>query len=287
MTSFAEALRGPSSVYAVELRPPRAELSAAAGMDAWIDTYHAVRRLVRHGHHVCLTDSAVGAQEEDNLRHLVLNLGDDVPRGHVVPFLTSKHTLQYCLTYADRAHLHGFPSLVVLGGDKTVGIPRSVEHAWQLRAAIRQRQPSLLLGGWANPHRHPERQVDFLSAPEFTGEYYLTQVATHHQVADVERFLNEAARRGVTIPGVFGVFYYRSARRRTLDMLAGFMPVPVDALVEEFAGGATPEAVCARTIRTLRAAGVQHFYISNLPLTDTDTVLHRILDLSQSPKGKG
>ena len=281
MPAFADALHGPSSVFAVELRPPRAELSAAAGMDAWIDTSHAVRRLVRRGHHVCLTDSAVGAQEEDNLRHLVLNLGDDVPRDHVVPFLTSKHTLQYCLTYADRAHLHGFPSLVVLGGDKEVGTPRCVTHAWELRAAIRHRQPSLLLGGWANPHRQPERQVEFLQSDTFTGEYYLTQVATHHQVGDVERFLDEAERRGVTMPGVFGVFYYRSARRRTLDLLAGFMPVPVDALVEEFGAGATPETICARTVKALRAAGVRHFYISNLPLTDTDSVLHRILDEAQ------
>lgn len=276
--SFVAALNGPSSVYAVELRPPRAELSASAGIDAWIDTYHAVRRLVRHGHHVCLTDSAVGAQEEDNLRHLVLNLGDDVPRDHVVPFLTSKHSLEYCLSYADRAHLHGFPSLVVLGGDKTVGTPRCVEHAWELREAIRHRQPSLVLGGWANPHGDPQRQVEFLQDPHFTGEYYLTQVASHHRVRDVEAFLGEAARRGVTLPGVFGVFYYRSARRRTLDMLAGFMPVPVDALVEEFGAGASPETVCARTVRTLKAAGVKHFYISNLPLTGTDAVLHRILD---------
>ncbi len=278
MPAFADALTGPSSVIAVELRPPRAELGAAAGMDAWIDTYHAVRRLVRHGHHVCLTDSAVGAQEEDNLRHLVLNLGEDVPRDHVVPFLTSKHTLQYCLTYADRAQLHGFPSLVVLGGDRSIGTPRSVEHAWELRAAIRRRQPSLTLGGWANPHRDPVRQVDFLTADTFHGEYFLTQVATHHQVGQVERFLDEASRRGVTMPGVFGVFYYRSARRRTLDMLAEFMPVPVDELVEEFGSGASPETVCARTIRTLRAAGVRHFYISNLPLTNTDAILHRILD---------
>lgn len=247
-------------------------------MDAWIDTYHAVRRLVRHGHHVCLTDSAVGAQEEDNLRHLVLNLGDDVPRDHVVPFLTSKHTLQYCLTYADRAHLHGFPSLVVLGGDKQVGPPRCVQHAWELRAAIRARQPSLTLGGWANPHGDAGRQVELLLDEHFTGEYYLTQVASHHQVAIVEGFLDEASRRAVTLPGVFGVFYYRSARRRTLDMLAEFMPVPVDALVDELAGGATPDTVCARTIRTLRAAGVRHFYISNLPLTGTDAVLHRILN---------
>src|SRR6476660_2389275 len=118
-------------------------------MDAWIDTYHAVRGLTRRGVPVFLTDSAVGMEEEDNLRHLVANLGRDVPRERIVPFLTSKHTLDYCLSYADRAHQHGFPALVVLGGDKSVGIPRSVEHAWQLREMLRARDHELALGGWA------------------------------------------------------------------------------------------------------------------------------------------
>src|SRR5215471_8575669 len=104
-------------------------------MDAWIDTYHAVRGLTRRELFVCLTDSAVGSQEEDNLRHLVTNLGVDVDRTRIVPFLTSKHTLAYCLAYADRARQHGFPALVVLGGDHSVGAPRCVPHAWQLREA--------------------------------------------------------------------------------------------------------------------------------------------------------
>src|SRR5216110_1868782 len=109
------ALRSGSSVIAAELQPPRAELAAHEGMDAWIDTYHAVRRLSRQGTFVFLTDSAVGTQEEDNLRHLVTNLGNDVPRERIVPFLTSKHSLEYCLSYADRARQSGFPALVVLG----------------------------------------------------------------------------------------------------------------------------------------------------------------------------
>lgn len=280
MTALVDALHTQPNVLAVELRPPRAELGAAAGMDAWIDTYHAVRKLVRHGHYVCLTDSAVGAQEEDNLRHLVLNLGDDVDRERVVPFLTSKHTLDYCLTYADRAQQHGFPSLVVLGGDQAVGVPRCVGHAWELRAAIRQRQPALRLGGWANPHRNPARQVDFVLDPNFTGEYFLTQVVSHHDVAHVEAFLGEAARRRVTLPGVFGVFYYRSARRKTLEMLSEFMPVPVQGLLDDFAAGQTAEEICARSIRTLRAAGARHFYVSNLPLRGTEQTLHRILELA-------
>src|SRR5947209_16824171 len=101
------ALRSGASVFAAELRPPRAELESAEGMDAWIDTYHAVRRLTREGTYVFLTDSAVGAAEEDNLRHLVTNLGRDVPRERIVPFMTAKHTLDYCLSYAERARQSG------------------------------------------------------------------------------------------------------------------------------------------------------------------------------------
>src|SRR5437667_12898717 len=133
MPDLLTALGSGSSGFGAELRPPRAELEAGEGMDAWIDTYHAVRRLTRQGTFVFLTDSAVGAQEEDNLRHLVINLGGDVPREHVVPILTSKHSLEYCLSYAERAYQNGFPALVVLGGDKRVGVSRCVAYAWPIR----------------------------------------------------------------------------------------------------------------------------------------------------------
>lgn len=271
------ALESGTSVFAAELRPPRAELATNEGMDAWIDTYHAVRRLTRQGTFVFLTDSAVGAQEEDNLRHLVTNLGRDVPRERIAPFLTSKHPLEYCLSYAERAHQSGFPALVVLGGDKSVGFPRCVEHAWQLRKILRERDHTLILGGWANPHADPERQVDFLAAPEFNAEFYLTQIVSHHHADTVARFVSTAERRGVTLPGVFGVFFYRSANRRTLDALNAFLPVPVEALTQEFASGATPEEICARTIRTLIDAGARHFYISNLPIARAQHVLADVL----------
>ncbi len=198
-------------------------------MDAWIDTYHAVRGLTRRGVPVFLTDSAVGLQEEDNLRHLVANLGSDVPRERVVPFLTSKHTLDYCLSYAERAWQHEFSSLVVLGGDKHVGPPRVFEHAWQLRQAIRAREPKLTLGGWANPNAAASGQVDYLLAHDFTAEYYLTQIVSHHTVAPVAAFIEESARRGLTLPGLFGVFYYRSAKPQTLATLGRFLPVPAEA----------------------------------------------------------
>jgi 5,10-methylenetetrahydrofolate reductase len=278
--TLREALASGRPVIAAELRPPRAELRAAASMDAWIDTYHAVRGLTRGGTYVFLTDSAVGSKEEDNLRHLVINLGTDVPRSRVVPFLTCKHPLGYCLNYADRAQQHGFDALVVLGGDKSVGEPRCVDHAWQLREQIRRRVPGLALGGWANPHRDAAGQVGHLLDAHAHAEFYLTQIVSHHSRAEVSRFLEEASRRGLTTPGLFGVFYYRSANPKTLEALSQFLPVPIDGLAREFAEGLTPEDICARSIRTLSDAGVRHFYVSNLPIGRAALTLQRIVALA-------
>ena len=279
MTSFLSQLHAsPTPVIAVELRPPRAELQAEEGIDAWIDTYHAIRSLARHDIRVMITDSAVGAQEENNLRHLVTNLGPELARTHVVPFLTTKHSVDFCLGYADQAVHHQFPSLVILGGDKHVGRPRCVEHAWELRELIRRRHPHLELGGWANPTASPAAQVQFLLDEHANADFYLTQIVSHHQASQVRAFLDEANTRGLTLPGVFGVFYYRSANPSTLQMLRQFLPVPVDDLAREFAAGTTPIEVCARTIRTLLDLGVRHFYVSNLPLRRTVQTLNAILD---------
>ena len=276
---FLDALRSGISVTAAELRPPRAELDSIAGMDAWIDMYHAVRTLTRQEVAVFLTDSAIGTQEENNLRHLITNLGRDMPRDRVVPFLTSKHSLDFCLSYAEQAWQHGFPALVVLGGDRTVGRPRCVEHAWELRRAIRTREPRLALGGWANPHANAVRQADYLADESFTAEFYLTQIVSHLDLAPVARFVDETRRRGLDrIPGVFGVFFYRSANLTTLRLLSNFLPVPVDALAAEFEAGATPVEICARTLRAMMDLGARHFYISNLPLARASSTLNAILE---------
>jgi hypothetical protein len=280
VSTLLESLTSAEPVIAAELRPPRAELETAASMDAWIDTYHSVRSLTRSGTYVFLTDSAVGLKEEDNLRHLAINLGSDVPRSAVIPFLTCKHPLDYCLSYADRAHQQGFDALVVLGGDKSVGPPRCVAHAWQLRERIRARVPALALGGWANPHGKAAEQVGHLLDEHATAEFYLTQIVSHHSEPHVARFLEEADRRGLTMPGLFGLFYYRSANPRTLSALSGFLPVPVEALKREFAEGATPEEICARSLRALAAAGARHFYISNLPLGRAAATLRSVVSLA-------
>ncbi len=278
-TSVLQRLRENRPLAAVELRPPRTGLSHADTMEVWIDMYHSIQRLARKDTIIFLTDNAVGLSEEENLAHLTSNLAGDVNPGRIVPFLTSKHSVEYCLMHAARTASHGFEALTVLGGDHTAGPPRCVPHARELRHLIRRRVPALDLGGWANPHRPPSEQVDFLLDERFEAEFYLTQVVSHHSIRAVEQFLNEARRRGVPQPGVFGVFLYRSANPATLARLADFFPVPAAELTREFQAGLTPEEICAKTVRALREVGADKVYLSNLGFQRVETRYRQIVGL--------
>jgi 5,10-methylenetetrahydrofolate reductase len=275
--SFLEYLTDNTTTVSVELRPPRANTPRRQSMDDWIDIYHSVRRLTIGGSRVFITDSAVAQHEEENLRHLVINLGPDARRSRIVPFLTCKHSLEYCLRYAERAYEQGFRTLVVLGGDRLDGVPRCVEHAHELRHEIRRRVPEMKLGGWANPHSDPAQQVDYLARQEETADFFLTQVVSHHNEDAVARFLEQLEARRVRIPAVFGVFYYRSGREETLQFLRQFFRVPADRLRAEFGvERLQPEEVCARSIRKLRQLGVRHIYISNLAAAEAALRLKRL-----------
>jgi hypothetical protein len=277
-TSVLERLREARPLAAVELRPPRTGLSSADSMELWIDMYHSIQRLARRDTVIFLTDNAVGLSEEENLAHLTANLAGDVDPRHIVPFLTSKHSVEYCLMHASRAASYGFEALTVLGGDHTAGPPRCVPHARELRALIRQRVPRLNLGGWANPHRPAEEQVDFLLDPRFEAEFYLTQIVSHHSIREVERFLSDARRRGVPYPGVFGVFLYRSPNPATLAKLNDFFPVPAAELTREFESGLSAEEICAKSVRMLREIGADKVYLSNLGFNQVDTRYRRIVE---------
>jgi len=275
--TLLQRLRDSPELISVELRPPRADLGRRESMDVWIDMYHSVQRVARQDRVVFLTDNAVGVAEEENLQHLTANLGADVPPEQLVPFLTCKHTLDYCLLYARRAADRGIQALTVLGGDPGVGPPRCVPLSRDLRALIRKEVPALALGGWANPHRRAEEQSGFVAAPDFEADFYLTQVVSHHHLREVEAFVEAVDRRGVTLPGIFGVFYYRSANPSTLARLGDFLPVPAEALTREFGSGASAEEICARTIRGLREAGAGRIYLSNLGTRGVERRLERIL----------
>jgi hypothetical protein len=248
-------------------------------MSAWIDLHHSLRRLTRDELFVFLTDNAVGAAEEESLAHVGANVGEDVDLRRIVPILTTKHTLQYCETFAARAASDGFDSLTVLGGDTSGGAPRCVPHGSDLRRILRAKVPSLALGGWVNPHRDAEAQVDFVSGPGAYAEFALSQIVSHHSIAEVERLLEAMEKRGVRVPVVFGVFLYRSANPKTLETLSRFFPVPTDELAREFEGGASAEEICARSIRELREIGAEKIYVSNLGNKGAGRRLARILEL--------
>lgn len=278
MTSrILSRLRHPGPLVSVELRPPRSDLGRVDTMDAWIDLHHGVQRLLRKDRVVFFTDSAVGVPEEENLSHLAGNFGDGVDPWPLVPFLTTKHTLEYCLLYARRAWAGGIEALTVLGGDRHVGPPRCVPFAKDLRSILRKEIPGLALGGWANPARSAEEQVGFLTAPDAESDFFLTQVVSHHGLGPVEHFVSEARRRDLEVPGIFGVFFYRSANPRTLARLASFLPVPARELTLEFESGASAETICARTIRGLKDMGVEKIYVSNLGTRGVERTLESIL----------
>lgn len=289
---FLQRLSEPGPMVAVELRPPRSGLDAARSMDVWIDMHHALRRLAGQGTFILLTDDAVGDREEESLAHLAANLGAEPaprttggtnpgaaaggPLGHVLPFLTCKHPLEYCRLFVRRAADLGVAGVTVVGGDRSGGAPRCVPHGQDLRRILRADQPGMALGGWANPHREPTEQARFVAGEDFAADYVLTQVVSRHSLARVERFHSELARRGVALPVVHGVFLYRSPNPRTLKQLGRFFPVPAKEVAREFAAGDGPVEACAKTIRALRNAGAEKVYVCNLGVRDAPALMAQL-----------
>jgi 5,10-methylenetetrahydrofolate reductase len=250
----------------VEMCPPRMDLPMDQSVEAWIDSNHLMRKITALRRFVFMTDGAIGRREEPNLRHITINLGVDADRSRIVPILTTKHSLDYCLEFAERSYALGFTSMVVLGGDKSDPVPRCVEHAYELRKLIRHKVPGLTLGGWASPHGG-RRQVEYILDPDYSADFFMGQIASHYQTAALDEFLEYSQKLGVKIPAIFGVFYYRSANAKTCGMLSKFFPVPFEQLKQDFDAGITAEEICARSIFALLKRGVKHVYISNLPMS--------------------
>jgi 5,10-methylenetetrahydrofolate reductase len=259
----------------VEMCPPRVDLPLEQSVDAWIDSNRLMRRIGSLGRFVFMTDGAIGRREEPNLRHVTINLGSDAERSHIVPILTTKHSLEYCLEFAQRSYTLGFTSLVVLGGDKSDETPRCVEHAYELRRLIRQSVPGLALGGWASPHGG-RRQVEYMLHPEYSADFYLAQIVSHYQPRAIDEFVDETERLGVKIPGIFGVFYYRTANPKTFAMLSKFIPIPVEELTRDFNANIHPEEICASSVHALLRRGVKNVYVSNLPMPTAVEAFNRI-----------
>ena len=197
----------------------------------------------------------------------------------VVPFLTCKHPMDYCLAYADRAHQHGFDALVVLGGDKHVGPPRCVEHAWQLRNEIR-----------SAPRRWHSAAGRIRTPIPRRRSASARRACERRVLPDADRLASRARRwrsswtrkSGAARDrrGCFGCSTTVSANPRTLDVLKQLPSCSRRRAEGEFGAGATPEEVCARSMRALADAGARHFYISNLPLARAAATLRKIVELA-------
>jgi len=251
------------------------DLPLEQSVDAWIDSNRLMRKITSLGRFVFMTDGAIGRREEPNLRHVTINLGKEADRARIIPILTTKHSLEYCLEFAQRACSLGFTSLVVLGGDKSDNEPRCVEHAYELRGLIRKSVPEITLGGWTSPHGGG-RQVEYMLDPDYAADFYMAQIVSHYQIRSLDDFLNAASRLGMKIPGIYGVFYYRSPSPKTLGLLSKFFPVPVEDLKRDFAANVSPEEICARSIHALLQRGVKNVYISNLPIPTAIETLGRV-----------
>src|SRR2546425_12537513 len=174
--SLLKALRDSKRLLLnIEMCPPRMDLPLEQSVDAWIESNRLMRKIISLGRFVFMTDGAIGRREEPNLRHVTINLGAEADRARIVPILTTKHSLEYCLEFAQRAYTLGFTSLVVLGGDKSDETARCVAHAYELRRLIRQTVPAMTLGGWANPHGG-RRQAELMLDPEYSADFYLGQI---------------------------------------------------------------------------------------------------------------
>src|SRR3954466_16162002 len=88
----------------VEMCPPRVDLPLEQSVDAWIDSNRLMRKITSLGRFVFMTDGAIGRREEPNLRHVTINVGQEAHRSRIVPILTTKHPLDYCLEFAHRSY---------------------------------------------------------------------------------------------------------------------------------------------------------------------------------------
>ncbi len=281
-SSLREAMRRVRPWIAVELRPPKRGRDDTSSLRAWLDMGATLQRLLARGVPVFVTDDAVGADEEESIYHLTANLPDERLRQLLCPFLTTKHDLAYCMLFAQRAREAGFEALTVLGGDRHVGPPRCLPHAYLLRQRIRERTPGLFLGGWANPHRDPVQQAGFLAMEGACVDFALLQVASASDAPKL-RALREALDASVpALPVLAGVFHYRSANPRTLDRLEAFLPVPRHAIEAHFGAGGDAVTFSAEAVAAAWHAGFPGVYMSNLPVADAPRLLSAIEEMARS-----
>ena len=201
-------------------------------MDAWIDTYHAVRPLTRQD----IRRFPHRQRRRHAGREQPASPGDQSwPRrcrtnGWCRFSRASTRSTSVCATRSRRGST-GF-AVARRARRRQDRWPRALcRTCVGAAAAIRAREPRLALGGWANPYADAAQQVDFIADDRFTAEFYLTQVVSHLELAPVERFVDEIApaRPRPRFPACSASSTTAAPISRHSKCLSTFLPVPVEA----------------------------------------------------------
>ena len=228
------------SVLSVELRPPRAELDAAAGMDAWIDTYHAVsglvaRRDVRvpHRQRRRRARRTQPAASRHQPRH-----GRAARSRRAVPDDEALAASSACRTPSARGR-KASGRWSCSAATRSVGPPRCVDA----RVAAARGDPRARAGALARRLGESARRSGDAGGLSRRRALHRRVLPDAGRLASRRRGRSSAfceeldAAAASTLPGIFGVFYYRSANPKTLETLKQFLPVPVEGLTRGVRGG--------------------------------------------------
>ena len=114
-------------------------------------------------------------------------LARGVPASRIIPFLSAKHSLDYCMMFARRAVSNGCEALAVVGGRherpaptlRRARVPASRHHPVRVPFAHARG------GGRIRTPTRPSRSTTFARG-DFEADFFLTQIVSHHSLSVVE-----------------------------------------------------------------------------------------------------
>ena len=191
----------------------------------------------------------------------------------------AKHSLEYCLSYAERAQQSGFPALVVLGGDKASASPRRSSTPGSCGSSFGNAIRRSILGGWANPHARCRAAGGLPDHARVSGGVLSDAGREPPPRRNGRRGSSwPPSRRGVRCRECSASSITGARIRGRWRRWEGLFRCPPKGCRASSRPARPPEEICARTIRALLDAGARHFYISNLPIGRAQQVLASVLE---------
>ncbi|MBQ6118786.1 MAG: methylenetetrahydrofolate reductase, partial [Clostridia bacterium] len=188
----------------------------------------------------------------------------------------------------------GIKNVMALRGDLTPELEQSDRATWDYRHAaelvreLKQRCPSLCVGGACYPEIHPESEnqhedIRYLKEKVEAGcEFLTTQMFFDNNL--LYNFLYKIREAGITVPVIPGVMPITNANQvaRAVKLSGSFMPVRFKSLVDRFS--ASPAAMkqagiayATDQIIDLYANGVKNVHVYSMNKPDVAAAIMRNL----------